>query len=348
MKLLSPKTWSKGFKAFIVILVICVLVFALFSRDQDYSSENKTSSSNRGSKAAYDTAGAEPATEMAPEAPVPMPQADYEEEMSLRTTSKDESAANYTEQSKDKVDLQNRKIIMEGSAQLETKEFDKSINAIDQIIASSGGFAETRNIRGNGINRSDLRYATIVFRVPAEQFESIMDNMGSTGTVVQSNTNGTDITDQYVDSETRLKNLKVQEQTLLDILAKAEKLEDVITLESRLYEIRYQVESIENTLKNYDRLVQYSRISINISEVVEVTEKKPIARTLGDKISEAFNNAIDTFITGLEDFTIWLVANWILFVTMLFVILLFILFSLIHKRKKVKAEVVSEIEEKKD
>jgi len=227
-----------------------------------------------------------------------------------------------------------RKIIREGSAYIETRDFAQSMASIDRMISQSGGFIEQKNIRGSSYSANDLRRATIVFRVPSHQFETVMDSMGNVGAVIQSSTSGTDITDQYIDYETRLRNLKMQEETLLDILSRAEKLEDVITLESRISEVRYEIESIENKLKNYDRLVQYSRITVELEEVVEITPVTPVARTLGDRLGHAFRTAIESFVDELENFLVWLVYNWILLLLILVLALVVILIVKRRKRKK--------------
>ena len=227
-----------------------------------------------------------------------------------------------------------RKIIREGSAYIETRDFAQSMASIDRMISQSGGFIEQKNIRGSSYSANDLRRATIVFRVPSHQFETVMDSMGNVGAVIQSSTSGTDITDQYIDYETRLRNLKMQEETLLDILSRAEKLEDVITLESRISEVRYEIESIENKLKNYDRLVQYSRITVELEEVVEITPAAPVARTLGDRLGHAFRTAIESFVDELENFLVWLVYNWILLLLILVLALVVILIVKRRKRKK--------------
>ena len=372
MNRLSPKSWSKGFKAFIGIAVVLVLLIALFGRSQDNSIGNgsaygrgESTASSQGTYYGQAAVGRDyartkgapaaipaPAPSAAPEAtsnPAPMPQESYIYDQGLANSGGANADGKVEVTFSEAVSgalPADRKIINDGSVQVETKEFDQSISAIDQIIIQSGGFAESRYVQGNSINTSNLRYATIVFRVPADKFKDIMANMSVVGTVTQSNTSGTDITDQYVDSETRLKTLKVQEQTLLDILAKAAKIEDVITLESRISDVQYQIESIENQLMNYDRLVQYSRISVNINEVVEITDIKPIPRTLGDKIAEAFNNAIQAFTDGLENFTLWLVANWILFAFFLVLLVVFITIRVIYRKRKQKR--IGSLPEKKE
>jgi len=208
--------------------------------------------------------------------------------------------------------MSQRKLIMEGDVSIETLNFDESIEALDQLVEDLGGFTEVRNVRGKSSRTYySLRSASYVIRIPAESFDLAMKNMGTIGNVLESTSKGTDITDTYVDTQTRIKTLKVQEETLLDLLSKAEKLEDVITLEGRISDVRYQIESLENTIKNYDRLVEFSRITVFIQEVDDETRTRPNPKTLGERISESFRESIDSFVDFCEDFLVWLVRSWI-------------------------------------
>lgn len=346
MKGLITRFRWKGFLAVLGILVALFLLFAIFGNFPDkytYGSDPgiakvNTTSSNYLKYGQAATAAQAPAV---PGNYTAMDDASYEGVGYDRDAVKME----FSEEIGDPGVPYDRKIIKEGSAYVETKDFDHSMSVIDQMIAQSGGFTEKKNIRGNSYNADDLRFATIVFRVPAQHFESIMENMGTVGVVTYSNTSGTDITDQYIDSETRLRNLKVQEDTLLDILARAEKLEDVITLEARISDVRYQIETIENQLKNYDRLVQYSRITVELAEVVEPTQKTPVARTLGARMSTAFRSAIDSFVDELENFVVWLVYNWILLSVIIVVtVLIVVILKARKKRKKSITPAVTEAE----
>lgn len=232
--------------------------------------------------------------------------------------------------------MSQRKVIMDGDVSLETLDFDDSISAMDQMINDFGGFAEARSVRGKSKTSRALRSASYIIRVPAESFELVLKSMGSIGTVLESNTKGTDITDQYYDAQTRVNTLKVQEQTLLDILAKSTKLEDVITLESRIAEVRYEIESLENTVKNYDRLVAFSRITVYIQEVDDETETKPEPETFGERVSRTFTQSIDNFNRGLEDFLLWLVYSWINIIFMLAIIVIAIIFIKRAKKRLAK------------
>lgn len=234
--------------------------------------------------------------------------------------------------------LKQRKLIKDGNVFIETHDFDSSIMAMDELVESVGGFAETRTVRGKSSQSYSLRSASYIIRVPQESFDAVIKSMGNVGTVIESTTKGTDITDQYYDHETRVKTLKVQEQTLLDILSKAEKLEDVITLESRISEVRYEIESLENTLKNYDRLVSFSRINVNIQEVDDVTETRPVYKTLDQRIAGSFYQALENFRTGFEDFLVWAVGSWITVLLLIFIVMVIAVLIKRGKRKKLKAQ----------
>lgn len=240
-----------------------------------------------------------------------------------------------------------RKIIMDGNVTIETYNFDESIQAIDLLIESAEGFAESRTVRGKSNHSRALRYAEYTIRVPAEKFDSVMRDMSTIGTVLESNSSGTDITEQYADLETRIRTLKVQEETLLDILSKATKLEDVITLEGKLSEVRYEIESIENKLRNYDRLVAYSRINIYIQEVDEATETRPVAKTLSERVSSSFSLSLLNFKMGFEDFVVWVVESWItLFFLAIVAVIIIVFIKSKRKKRKLRIEKASVAEKK--
>ena len=233
-----------------------------------------------------------------------------------------------------------RKLIRDGNADMETVAFENTVNGLYEMVKIIGGFVEAQSIQGGGLNYSTLRKAAITVRVPSAKFNEAMFGLAKLGTVVSQSTNSTDITDQYADTETRVRNLKIQETRILELIMKAVKLEEIVNLEGRLSELRYQIESMENSLKNFDRLLEYSRISLQISEVVKVSDAKPVPKTLGERISQAFDSAWTGFVEGSQDFAVWMVRN--MFTLLILVILSFILYLMVRgsrrKRKAAKEE----------
>lgn len=229
-----------------------------------------------------------------------------------------------------------RKLIRDGSADIETTEFEITVNGLYEMMKTIGGFLEAQTIQGGGLNYSTLRKASITVRVPSEKYDEAMFGLTKLGTVVRQTTNSTDITDQYTDTETRVRNLKIQETRILELIMKAMKLEEIVTLEGRLSDLRYQIESMENSLKNFDRLLEYSRITLQISEVVKVSDVKPVPKTLGQRISQAFDTAWTGFLEGSQDFAVWFVRN--MFTLLILGIIILILWSMVRRgRRKRKA-----------
>lgn len=210
-----------------------------------------------------------------------------------------------------------RKIIKAGSTTIETVKFEESLNSILKEIEEKGGYIENSNIHGSSDknqlyndnvkrNYSENRSASIIARVPKEAFDGFLKDASKFGNVISKSVNGEDVTAQYFDTEARLKTLKIQEERILELLKKSGDLKDIIELEKRLSELRFEIESLTGTLKKWDNMVSYSQVSINLIEVVELTpnEKTPI--TLGDKIIAALKNSTKGLIDLCKSFLVFI------------------------------------------
>ncbi len=231
-----------------------------------------------------------------------------------------------------------RKIIKEGSASIETTDYDKSIDNLYTMLREIKGFVESQTLQGGRVNNYSLRNASIVIRVPSNIFDETMYKLSALGTVFNQDTRGSDITDQYTDTESRVRNLKVQENRILELISKAEKIEEIVTLEGRLSDLRYQIESFENSLKNFDRLLDYSRISLQIQEVVKDTYVQPIAKTMGERISQAADAAWRGLVEGSQDFAVWAVYNMFTLAFLFLILIIVLLLVRGSKKRKIKRE----------
>ena len=197
-----------------------------------------------------------------------------------------------------------RKVIRHANMELETKEFDPALSGILQAVANAGGYIESQDQGGGssyGSGRYRERYASINARVPSAKLDEVIRSVGGLCNVVTQSQSMDDITDRYYDAEAHLTTLRVQEERLLEILSKAEKLEDIITLESALSDVRYQIESLTASLRRMDSQVTYSFLNLSLQEVVEyqVMQEKP--RTFGERMKEAYGDGIDDLRRTLRD-----------------------------------------------
>jgi len=205
---------------------------------------------------------------------------------------------------------QQRKIIKHSNMDLETKDFDTAFAQILDAVERSGGYIESQNISGQSIRNKDRYYersASINARIPAEKLSEITSAIGGICNVTSQWEGIDDITDSYFDVEARLNTMRLQEERLLDILSKAESLEDVITLEAKLSDVRYEIESLTARIRRMDSQVAYSYLNLNLREVVEYQNVTAAPKTFGERIGDAFvrsGNRLRNFFEGSVIFII--------------------------------------------
>lgn len=202
-----------------------------------------------------------------------------------------------------------RKIIRHANMDLETMEFDAALADIQKAVAEAGGYIESQNQGGGASYASrgryqEERYANIQARIPSDKLNGVMASVGGLCNILSQSESMDDITNSYYDAQARLETLRLQEDRLLAILEKAEKLEDVITLESALSDVRYQIESLTATLRRMDNQVTYSYLNLYLQEVVEYQQIQEKPRTYGERMKEAAGDGVEAMVEGLQEFSL--------------------------------------------
>ncbi len=157
-----------------------------------------------------------------------------------------------------------RMIIKTGSLSLDIEKYDDAEVKILEIVKSQGGFVSKSN---NTVNASGSKSGTITVKVPADKFDLLVSEISKIGKVVNQNIQASDVTEEYVDLESRLKTQKELEQRLIKLLdEKAVKLSDVIEIEEKLASVRQKIESIEGKMKLLKSQSDLSTLTINVYE----------------------------------------------------------------------------------
>lgn len=243
------------------------------------------------------------------------------------------------------------KIIYSGEAEVETRDFDDSIAKLMEMLEQYGGWIESSSLsganyysisRGNSGNRS----ASYTLRIPSDKFETMMTSLSEIGNVPYTYTYSENVTAQYYDTQARLTAYETQEARLLEMMEKAETVSDVITIEEKLTELRYQIESLQSTLNNWDRQVSYSSLYVTVDEVGEYTPQpqQSYLQELWQALTGAFKNLGSFF----KDFLVFLVSA---IPTIIVLVILFFVFRPVYRkvkaRRKAKREGKSEDTESK-
>jgi len=233
---------------------------------------------------------------------------------------------------------ENEKLIRTVSMSLQTKEFETLLSYLDGKVAELGGYIQNSQIYGNSMDSFGYRSASMTLRIPQQKLDLFVSGVNENATVVRKSENAENVTLQYADTETRLKSLQIEQERFLALLEKADTVDSIIAIEQHLTELRYEIESYASTLKLYDNRVEYSTVSLDISEVNRVTpvEQNP---TLLTRMKEGFTDTLYRMKEGGADMLVWLVTNvlYLLIWGVVFVAAVLIIRRILKQKRAMKA-----------
>lgn len=201
-----------------------------------------------------------------------------------------------------------RKWIITVNMSAETEDLDALMEALNGKISGLGGYVEDQDSY-NGSMYSSRRYrsASLTVRIPAERVDEFTEEMSGIANVVSTSLSREDITLSYVATESRVKALQTEEARLLELMEQAETMADLLEIESRLTDVRYELENRASQLRLYDNQVDYATIYLSIDEVQEYT---PVEEpTVWERISGGFVSSIKGVGNGLLDLLVWVLAK---------------------------------------
>ena len=214
-----------------------------------------------------------------------------------------------------------RKIIKNGDLSIQTREFDEFLENLNRSIFSVGGYVEASSINGNSYNKNRMRSADVTARIPADQLDAFCDQVSELGNVTYKNLYTRDVTLTYVDLESHVKALRTEQETLMELLKKAQEVEDIILIQNRLSDVLYEIESYESTLRTFDDQIAYSSVHLGIQEVQRETavEKETASEEIARRFQENWEDVKEgaarfaiNFVSDLPVILVWVVCLGIL------------------------------------
>ena len=221
----------------------------------------------------------------------------------------------------DPAGAQKRKLIRTVDLEVETQEYDKLKQNIEDQITALGGYIENeysfngssfRNYEydyGYGYGYNETRHSTMTVRIPDDKLDEFVTVMSGMSNVVSKSTSATDVTLQYTDIESKRDMYLAEQESLMALLEKAESIEDITYLTQRLTDVRYDIESMERQLRVYDNQVDYATVHLNVSEVEVLTPQTIVEKTPAEKIKEGFEASKQDVFNSLRDFGMNFVIN---------------------------------------
>lgn len=231
-----------------------------------------------------------------------------------------------------------QKIIRTCTVEGETRDFDTATAALSDAISAVGGYIESQRSTGAsyGSGRSS-RYLSATVRIPADKYDGFVSGLGGIMNVTSSSSNSQNVTEAYYDAEARLETLKAERESLQKMMASidtAVQYDFWLTLQKRLSEAEQEIAALEAKLRTYDNRVSYSTVTVNLSEVIELTSSE--APTFGSRITKAFASSWESFGEFWQDVAVFLVSALPAIVTIAVIVVIVVATVLIATRKKKK------------
>jgi len=234
-----------------------------------------------------------------------------------------------------------RMVIKNADLSIVVKDPSKTMDEIAKMAEEMDGFVVTSNLYQRTLSGGlKVNQASITIRVPAERLdEAIQKIKEGAGEVLRENRSGQDVTREYTDLQSRLRNLEAAEKQLMQIMENATRTEDVLRVYNELVNVREQIEVIKGQMQYYEQAAALSAINVDITADEAV---QPIVIG-GWKPQGTAKKAIQTLIKTLQqlaDLGIWTGLCVLPVGILLGVPLYFIIRAVLRSRKKRKAEKV--------
>lgn len=201
------------------------------------------------------------------------------------------------------------KMIYRANIDVQTQDYTTSETAITALVKSCGGYFENRSLSNRS---SGYRYGEFTVRVPAAEYEHFCEQVGSLCHVTYMSSSAENITEAYYDTDSRLKTAQIKLERLQELLAKADNMADIITIESAISETEYDIETLSGTLRHYDALVDYATVYLTLSETYRLDESEGAPLTFGERVARAFENGLRSTGDFFEELVIGIANHLVL------------------------------------
>ena len=202
-----------------------------------------------------------------------------------------------------------RKWVITVNMWAEAEDMDEAMATIDERIAAAGGYVESQEIENGSAYNQQRRYreTNMVVRIPADKVDVFLADVRGATNVTSSSTNKEDITLQYYATETRIKALRAEEERLLEMMKEAKSLTELLEVEDRLTDVRYELEVNESKHLLMDNQVNYATVRLHLSEVREYSPQEDA--TFWEKIRDGFVGNVKALGAFMSSFVIWFISS---------------------------------------
>jgi Domain of unknown function (DUF4349) len=204
-----------------------------------------------------------------------------------------------------------RKVIYDAQVDLVVDRLDPIAKKVVGLVQDARAYIAEQSITGSPGSLRSMRWK---IRVPVEHFESFVTSIVALGELVRNDRTSQDITEQYYDIDARLKNKKLEEQTISKILQeRSGKLEDVLKIEIELSRVRGEIEQLEGRIRLLENLSSLASVTLSIHEREEYAPPPPVVADFRTQISRTWDSSILAMVNLGKAIVLWAVGSaiWI-------------------------------------
>lgn len=202
-----------------------------------------------------------------------------------------------------------KKIIKDGRLGLKVDDIEKAKAQIDTLVKAYDGYFS--NERFN--NTESKAFFNLEIRIPSERFETFISNVEKgKGEVLYKEIDARDVTDQFIDLETRLKNKKSYLVRYNELLKEANTVKEILEIQEEIRQLEEEIESTTGRLKYLTDQVDYSTLNLNLEKQKDFTFN-PADR---DEFTERLKQSLSKGWYGFVDFVLFLFKIWLLWIVL--------------------------------
>lgn len=200
---------------------------------------------------------------------------------------------------------QNRMIIKNGEMALLVANTDRAIDQATGVAVDSGGYI----VSSKTWLQDGHKYAALTMGIPSDQFEVAQRRLRALALEVQNDTaSGQDVSQEYVDLQSRLTNLEATAARIREFLAKATKVADALEINRQLSEVEGQIEEVKGRMQYLKDRAAFSTIAVALNPLVPTPTPSPTPTPVAwqpGKTIEAAGDTLGGLLRGLVDAALW-------------------------------------------
>ncbi|MGH2446380.1 MAG: DUF4349 domain-containing protein [Candidatus Limnocylindria bacterium] len=226
---------------------------------------------------------------------------------------------------------------------IKTGEVGLEVDNVAEILARVRGMAVELGGYVGGSQAGTLdESASVTLRIPAARFDELLTRLHELDgvEVISEATREADVTREIIDLEARIRNLEASEESYRVLLDRAEKIEDILTVQSRLDQVRGQIEQLEGQLQTIEGQADLSTLTVTLIPRAQPVEVAQAAWDPGGQLESAVA-AVVGIGQGILDALIWFVIVWVPILLVLGIIGVVVLRAWIEVRRRLLVQPVS-------